>query len=138
MLMGSATLVYWFLCLLILDADTRSLTDLITSILKRMGDEIDPNNLPQILYEDDEHDKVVLASDSDLTAAVDHARLIGWKGLRLHLDYLGTPGRRRGYGSGSLDYAQSHAWSAAYKAVAAGAAVVAGFGLLAYMRKAGN
>ncbi|GLU18549.1 hypothetical protein SLE2022_348430 [Rubroshorea leprosula] len=118
--------------------DTRSLTDLITSILKRMGDEIDPNNLPQILYEDDEHDKVVLASDSDLTAAVDHARLIGWKGLRLHLDYLGTPGRRRGSGSGSLDYAQSHAWSAAYKAVAAGAAVVAGFGLLAYMRKAGN
>ncbi|GLT30842.1 hypothetical protein SLA2020_056250 [Shorea laevis] len=118
--------------------DTRSLTDLITSILKRMGDEIDPNNLPQILYEDDEHDKVVLASDSDLTAAVDHARLIGWKGLRLHLDYLGIPGRRRGSGSGSLDYAQSDAWSAAYKAVAAGAAVVAGFGLLAYMRKAGN
>lgn len=30
-------------------------------------------------YEDEDRDKVVLASDDDLTAAVDHARLSGWK-----------------------------------------------------------
>lgn len=30
-------------------------------------------------YEDEDRDKVVLASDDDLTAAVDHARLAGWK-----------------------------------------------------------
>jgi uncharacterized LabA/DUF88 family protein len=30
-------------------------------------------------YEDEDHDKVILSSDSDLTAAVDHARQIGWK-----------------------------------------------------------
>lgn len=30
-------------------------------------------------YEDEDHDKVVLASDSDLVAAVDHARSAGWK-----------------------------------------------------------
>ncbi|KAK7287274.1 hypothetical protein RIF29_00474 [Crotalaria pallida] len=29
-------------------------------------------------YEDEDHDKVVLASDSDLAAAVDHARTAGW------------------------------------------------------------
>lgn len=34
-------------------------------------------------YEDDDHDKVVLASDSDLQAAVYHARLAGWKVLTL-------------------------------------------------------
>lgn len=30
-------------------------------------------------YEDEDHDKVVLASDSDLAAAVEHAKLVGWK-----------------------------------------------------------
>ncbi|MCI97421.1 CBS/octicosapeptide/phox/Bemp1 (PB1) domain protein, partial [Trifolium medium] len=30
-------------------------------------------------YEDEEHDKVVLASDSDLAAAVDHAKMAGLK-----------------------------------------------------------
>jgi hypothetical protein len=30
-------------------------------------------------YEDEDGDKVVLASDDDLAAAVDHARLAGWK-----------------------------------------------------------
>ncbi|GKV13715.1 hypothetical protein SLEP1_g24701 [Rubroshorea leprosula] len=119
-------------------SETRSLTDLITSILQRIGDDIDRNNLPQILYEDEDHDKVVLASDGDLVAAVQHARLIGWKGLRLHLDYSGIRGRKRSTGSGSLEYAQSDAWSSAYSAVAAGAAVVAGIGLLAYMKRAGN
>ncbi|KAL2934421.1 CBS domain-containing protein CBSCBSPB5 [Bienertia sinuspersici] len=59
--------------------DTRSLTDLVTCILQRVGDDIDRNHLPQILYEDEDGDKVVLASDSDLAAAVDHAKLAGWK-----------------------------------------------------------
>ncbi|XP_057487234.1 CBS domain-containing protein CBSCBSPB1-like isoform X2 [Actinidia eriantha] len=62
--------------------DTRNLTELVTAILQRVGDDIDRNNLPQILYEDEDHDKVVLASDSDLVAAVDHARLAGWKELK--------------------------------------------------------
>ncbi|KAI9119316.1 hypothetical protein K1719_009991 [Acacia pycnantha] len=48
---------------------------IITAIIQRVGNEIHPNNLPQILYEDEDHDKVILASDSDLAAAVDHARL---------------------------------------------------------------
>ncbi|TYJ42146.1 hypothetical protein E1A91_A03G068500v1 [Gossypium mustelinum] len=118
--------------------ETRSLTDLITAILQRLEDDIDRNNLHQILYEDEDHDKVVLASDGDLAAAVEHAKLVGWKGLKLHLDYSGTKTRRRGSDSGSMDYANSEAWSAAYSTVAAGAAVVAGLGLLAYLRKAGN
>ncbi|KAH9769966.1 CBS domain-containing protein CBSCBSPB1 [Citrus sinensis] len=118
--------------------DIRSLTELITAILQRVGDDIDRNNLPIILYEDEDHDKVVLASDSDLAAAVDHARSVGWKGLRLHLDYKGTGGRRRGSGSESLDYAHQDAWASAYSAVAAGAAVVAGLGIMAYLKRAGQ
>ncbi|CAL5387173.1 unnamed protein product [Camellia sinensis] len=89
------------------NCDTWSLTDLVTAILQRVGDEIDCNNLPHILYEDEDHDNVVLASDSDLVAAVDHARLAGWKVLKLHLDHSGTQGHRRGSQSGGVEYAQS-------------------------------
>ncbi|KAL1347224.1 hypothetical protein AAHE18_08G243500 [Arachis hypogaea] len=123
--------------------DTRSMTEVITSILQRLGDDIDPNNLPQILYEDEDHDKVILASDSDLAAAVDHARTTGMKGLRLYLDYSGTgtgtgTGKRshgRGSGSGSLDHATKDAWASAYSTYAAGAALVAGLGILTYLKR---
>ncbi|XP_031373814.1 CBS domain-containing protein CBSCBSPB5-like isoform X2 [Punica granatum] len=119
--------------------DTRNITDLITSIIQRVGDDIDRNNLPQVLYEDEDHDKVVLASDSDLAAAVDHARSAGWKGLRLHLDYSGKGGRRKGSKGGDMDYAHhADAWAAAYRGVAAGAALVAGLGVLAYLKRAGT
>jgi len=36
-----------------------------------------------VQYEDEDRDKVVLASDDDLAAAVDHARLAGWKACML-------------------------------------------------------
>ncbi|KAK6924685.1 CBS domain, partial [Dillenia turbinata] len=117
------------------NCDTRNLADLIAAILQRLGDDIDRNNLPHILYEDEDHDKVVLASDGDLVAAVDHARLAGWKGLRLYLGYSGKGGRRRG-SHGDMDYAQYEAWASAYSAVAAGAALAAGLGLLAYLKRA--
>lgn len=56
------------------------------------------------------------------------------QGLRLHLDYSGK------ISSGRVDLGQSHAdsWAAAYSTVAAGAALVAGFGLLAYLKRAGT
>ncbi|OVA09564.1 Phox/Bem1p [Macleaya cordata] len=120
------------------NCDTRSLTDLLTSILQRLGDDIDPTHLPQILYEDEDHDKVVLESDGDLAAAVDHAKQVGWKGLRLHVDYSGSGGRRRGGGSRSLDYAHKDAWASAYSTVAAGAALVAGLGVLAYLKRSSS
>ncbi|CAL9095177.1 unnamed protein product [Musa acuminata var. zebrina] len=115
--------------------ETRSLTYLITSILQRVGDDIDRNHLPHILYEDEDGDKVILASDSDLVAAVDHARLVGWKGLRLHLDYSATGCGKKGRGSGRMELANIDAWAAAYNMVAAGAAVVAGLGMMAYLKR---
>lgn len=119
------------------NCDTSSLTDLITSILQRLGDDIDKLNLPQILYEDEDHDKVILSSDADLIAAVDHARQIGWKSLRLHLDYSGVGRRKRGGASADFEYAGKDAWASAYSTVAAGAALVAGLGVMAYLKRAG-
>ncbi|KAG9445917.1 hypothetical protein H6P81_012045 [Aristolochia fimbriata] len=96
------------------NCDTRSLTDLMTAILQRVGDDIDQDRLPMILYEDEDHDKVVLASDSDFAAAVDHARLAGWKGLRLHLDYSADGSQKNHGGSTSMEFAPRDAWAAAY------------------------
>ncbi|CAH1419090.1 unnamed protein product [Lactuca virosa] len=119
--------------------DTRSLADLITAILQRVGGEIDRNNLPQILYEDEDQDKIVLVTDADLAAAVDHARLSGWKGLKLHLDYSGVPKRRKGSSTKGriMEFTQGDAWTTAYSTVAAGAALVAGLGMVAFLRRAG-
>ncbi|URE45416.1 PB1 [Musa troglodytarum] len=124
-----------FNCDFLLAAETQSLTDLITCILQRVGDDIDKSHLPQILYEDEDHDKVVLASDGDLVAAVDHARQSGLKSLRLHLDHSGLGRRKKGHESGSLEYAHKDAWAAAYSTVAAGAAFVAGIGVMAYLKR---
>jgi hypothetical protein len=95
-----------------------------------------------VQYEDEDHDKVLLASDSDLQAAIEHAKSIGWKSLRLHLDDSREgKGRRRRRASGSaesMEYVETDAWAAAYSGVAAGAALVAGLGFMAFLRKFGH
>lgn len=60
------------------------------------------------------------------------------QGLRLHLDYTGARGHRNDAGSGGLDLAHKDAWASAYSAVAAGAALVAGLGVMAYLKRAGS
>lgn len=37
-----------------------------------------------------------------------------------------------------MDYAHADAWASAYSTVAAGAALVAGLGVLAFLRRSGN
>ncbi|CAA0816514.1 CBS domain-containing protein CBSCBSPB5 [Striga hermonthica] len=124
--------MYRFIC------DTEKMTDLVKEILQKVGADIDRNNLPLIMYEDEDNDKVLLASDSDLQAAIHHARVSGWKGLRLHLDYLGTSHHPRRTKSGALEFVHADGSISAYSVVAAGAAVVAGFGMYAYLKQVRN
>lgn len=59
--------------------------------------------------------------------------------MRLHLEYSGIPGWRKGSsGAGGMEYAQADAWASAYSAVAAGAALAAGLGVLAFLKRANN
>jgi len=44
-------------------------------------------------YEDEDHDKVVLASDSDLATAVDHARTAGLKVWCVYLQVWSPEGK---------------------------------------------
>lgn len=62
-----------------------NLDELVSAVVQRIGAGIHTDH-PQLLYEDDDGDRVLLATDSDLVAAISHARLVGQKVLRLHLD----------------------------------------------------
>ncbi|XP_066341022.1 CBS domain-containing protein CBSCBSPB3-like isoform X3 [Miscanthus floridulus] len=64
---------------------SESLDELMSSLIQRlgMGDE---KSVIQLLYEDDEGDKVLLTTNSDLTGAVLYAKSSGLKALRLHID----------------------------------------------------
>lgn len=125
---------------------TESLTELISAMIQRVGDDIDWAHLPQILYEDDEGDKVLLATDSDLVAAVNYARVAGLKGLRLHLDYSNLDNDKtekeskmekenKSSISADLQLARHDSWGSAYTTFVAGAALVAGFGVMAYLKR---
>ncbi|GMI99347.1 hypothetical protein like AT3G52950 [Hibiscus trionum] len=65
---------------------TENLNELLSAVMQRNASYNDHRS-PQLLYKDDEGDKVLLATDGDLIAAVNSARLQGKKVLRLHLDF---------------------------------------------------
>lgn len=120
-----------------------SLTELISAIMLRAGDDINQAHLPQILYEDDEGDKVLLATDSDLVAAVNYARSVGLKGLRIHLDYSNVDNAKEikktlSGVSSDLEFQQKDQRSSAYASVAAGAALLAGLGVMAYLKRSNS
>ncbi|KAG2621994.1 hypothetical protein PVAP13_3NG291882 [Panicum virgatum] len=64
---------------------SKSLDELISSIMQRLGIGGDKSTV-QLLYEDDEGDKVLLTTDSDLAGAVLNAKSSRLKALKLHID----------------------------------------------------
>ncbi|XP_039031883.1 CBS domain-containing protein CBSCBSPB3-like [Hibiscus syriacus] len=65
---------------------TENLNELLSAVVQR-NSSCDDHRRPQLLYKDDEGDKILLTTDADLIAAVKSARLQGKKVLRLHLDF---------------------------------------------------
>lgn len=117
-----------------------SLKELASAVVQRIGNDIDQIRPPQILYEDDEGDKVLLSTDSDLVAAVNHARQAGWKGLKLHVDSSILEDKKAVMSTDSveldnLDLAQRNYWSSAYSAVVAGVALLAGVSIIVYLKR---
>ncbi|KAE8793389.1 hypothetical protein D1007_31973 [Hordeum vulgare] len=64
---------------------SESLDELVSSITQRLGTVVE-KGLIQLLYDDDEGDRVLLTTDSDLAGAVLNAKSSGLKVLRLHID----------------------------------------------------
>ncbi|KAJ6793771.1 CBS domain-containing protein CBSCBSPB3-like [Iris pallida] len=68
---------------------TESLVELVSAVKLRLGLEGDRDTI-QLSYEDDEGDRVLLAIDTDLIGVVNHAKLAGWKVVRLYFDSSNT------------------------------------------------
>ncbi|XP_012572211.1 CBS domain-containing protein CBSCBSPB3-like isoform X2 [Cicer arietinum] len=64
---------------------TEHVDELVSAVMQRVN--VNDGEHPVILYEDDEGDRIVLGTDSDLVSAVSYARSAGVKALKLHLEF---------------------------------------------------
>ncbi|KAJ8539921.1 hypothetical protein K7X08_026310 [Anisodus acutangulus] len=112
---------------------SESLLELVTAVMQRLG-AVDEQNRPQLLYEDDEGDKVLLTTDSDLVGAVNHARSLGLKVLRLHLDYSDV-NQEKSVQQLSTTSVEKDGWGSLRMGIFAGAVVLTSFGVLAYLKR---
>ncbi|KAL6219721.1 hypothetical protein ACLB2K_007480 [Fragaria x ananassa] len=115
-----------------LNSGTENLDEFVSAVMQRTGGAKD-NDRPQILYEDDEGDRVLLASDDDLVSAVSHARAVGQKVLRLHLDF--SDSGHQTTPPSSKTTTQKIGWMYSHTGILAGACVLTGFGLMVYIRR---
>ncbi|XP_073277812.1 CBS domain-containing protein CBSCBSPB3-like isoform X1 [Primulina huaijiensis] len=110
-----------------------NLSELVSAVLQRLGASND-QIFSQLLYEDDEGDKVLLMTDSDLVSAVSHARSVGLKVLRLHLDYYDASQVTRKVSSES-ETAQRIGLISLTTGIFAGAVVLTSIGVLVYLKR---
>ncbi|MBA0879804.1 hypothetical protein Goshw_014507, partial [Gossypium schwendimanii] len=108
-----------------------NLDELSLAVMQRIGSSNDHSH-PQLLYEDDEGDKVLLITDSDLIAAVNHTRSRGLKVLRLYLDF---PDSSQQITSQSSVTAVKTRWASFHTGLLAGAVVLTSIGVLVYLKR---
>ncbi|KAM1973628.1 hypothetical protein EV2_020573 [Malus domestica] len=109
-----------------------TLDELVSAIMKRIRVAND-HDCPHILFEDEDGDRVLLATDDDLISAVSHARGMGLKVLRLHLDFSDSS-HRSVSGSGTTT-TQRMGWTSLHTGVLASAVVLTGIGVLFYLKR---
>ncbi|KAF8101787.1 hypothetical protein N665_0201s0103 [Sinapis alba] len=72
------------------NATGESFEEVMSGVMEGCDHEVNDSGVVQIMYQDDEGDKVLISGDSDVVAAVGFARSLGRKVLRLHLDFAET------------------------------------------------
>ncbi|XVF60979.1 hypothetical protein PTKIN_Ptkin08bG0091100 [Pterospermum kingtungense] len=108
-----------------------NLDELLSAVMQRISSSND-HSRPQLLYEDDEGDKVLLTTDGDLIAAVNHARSQELKVLRLHLDFSDSAQLKT---SQSNVTAKRTGWGSFHTGLLVGAVVLTGIGVLVYVKR---
>ncbi|XP_008781501.2 CBS domain-containing protein CBSCBSPB3 [Phoenix dactylifera] len=115
------------------DCGTESLAELASAVMQRMGLVSDTDKI-QLLYEDDEGDRVLLVTDKDLIGAVNHARSAGWKILRLHIE--DSDAKKEATRSKSdLATLQRRGWTSLQTGIVAGAVILTSIGVMAYLKR---
>ncbi|CAL9762421.1 unnamed protein product [Musa acuminata subsp. burmannicoides] len=85
-------------------------------------------------YEDNEGDKVLHSSDDDLVGAINHAKLTGWKVLRLHIDDPGTNKIILSSKSG-ISTMQRNEWTSLRAGILAGTIAVTSIGVMVFLKR---
>ncbi|KAA3456105.1 CBS domain-containing protein CBSCBSPB3-like isoform X1 [Gossypium australe] len=111
---------------------TENLNELLSAVMRRTASSND-NRRPQLLYKDDEGDKVLLTNDTDLVAAVNSARSIGKKVLRLHLDFSESAEQLQSEPIASAK--RSSAGVPLHLGLLAGTVVLTSIGVLVYLKR---
>uniref|UniRef100_A0A0D9YKC3 CBS domain-containing protein n=1 Tax=Oryza glumipatula TaxID=40148 RepID=A0A0D9YKC3_9ORYZ len=111
---------------------SESLDELVSAVSHRLGMEKEKARI-NLLYDDDEGDRVVLTTDGDLSAAIQHARSAGWKVLRLHMDEPWSNGEH----TTSLVNTSPVKTGRSFLrlGIAAGAVAVASMGVIFYLKR---
>ncbi|KAL7230920.1 hypothetical protein ACSBR2_009240 [Camellia fascicularis] len=113
---------------------TENLGELVSAVMQRLGDVSDQGR-PQLLYEDDEGDRVLLTTDGDLVSAVSHARSVGLKVLRLHLDVSDSSQRKAGQELCTTTTSEKTGWLTPRSGILAGAVALTGISVLVYLKR---
>ncbi|CAL9041112.1 unnamed protein product [Musa banksii] len=111
---------------------TENLDELLSAVMQRIGLDADTNKL-RLLYEDDEDDKVLLTTDSDLVGAVYHARFAGWKVLRLHIDDSET--KKEDPRSSDLTEVSRSRVTSLQVGILGATVALAGIGIMVYLKR---
>ncbi|KAB2625937.1 CBS domain-containing protein CBSCBSPB3-like [Pyrus ussuriensis x Pyrus communis] len=99
-----------------------NLDELVSAIMKRIR-VADDHDHPHILFEDEDGDNVLLATDDDLISAV----------LRLHLDF--SDSSHRSVSASGTTTTQRMGWTSLHTGVLASAAMLTGIGVLFYLKR---
>lgn len=113
---------------------TENLGELVSAVMQRLGDVSDQGR-PQLLYEDDEGDRVLLTTDGDLVSAVSHARSVGLKVLRLHLDVSDSSQQKAGQELCTTPTSEKTGWLTPRSGILAGAVALTGISVLVYLKR---
>ncbi|KAG8093687.1 hypothetical protein GUJ93_ZPchr0012g18987 [Zizania palustris] len=113
---------------------SENLDELVSSIRQRLsiGDEKDKM---QLLYEDDEGDRVLLTTDTDLAGAVLHAKSSGLKVLKLHID-MSDSSTEVTKPSQELAHSRRRGLSPVHAGLMAGVIALSGAAVMVYLRRA--
>lgn len=114
---------------------TENLSELISAITQRMGVSDDQNGT-QLMYEDDEGDKVWLTTDGDLASAVSHAKSLGHKVLRLHVELNDPTSKSMEFSSDNINITEkSGSVYLLRSGILVGAVVLTSIGVVAYLKR---
>ncbi|KAH6791355.1 CBS / octicosapeptide/Phox/Bemp1 domains-containing protein [Perilla frutescens var. frutescens] len=113
---------------------TESLAELVSAVTQRVGAP-DDKKRPQLLYEDDEGDKVLLTTDGDLVGAVTHARSAGQKVLRINMEFYDVSEETREPSSATVTTKERRSSPLGYGILAVGAVAVTSIGVLVYLKR---